>query len=119
MSPFRCAGGNGMRVESWDTFRTETQRGTEAAGQACLAQRGIHKKYLVLTFLFVFIPKFGCGQNRGIRGELLPSSLHRGGRGLRLAQKEYGEPEFSKTFSVETAVKQPALSSMFPRQWMI
>ena len=109
MSPFRCAGGNGMRVESWDTFRTETQRGTEAAGQACLAQRGIHKKYLVLTFLFVFIPKFGCGQNRGLRGELLPSSLHRGSThdGANLV------------ISVETAVKQPALSSLFARQWMI
>ena len=51
MSPFRCAEGNGMRVESWDTFRTETQRGTEAAGQACLAQRGIHKKYQYLLYI--------------------------------------------------------------------
>ena len=24
MSPFRCGGGNGMRVECWATFRTET-----------------------------------------------------------------------------------------------
>ena len=56
------------------------------------------------TFLGVFI-SFGCGRNRGPGGELLPSSLHRG---------RYGEPDHSSDlFSVETAVKQPALSSLF------
>ena len=50
----------------------------ETAGQARLAQRGIHKKFLDLPFLFVFIPRFGYGRNRSPRGELLSSSLHRG-----------------------------------------
>ena len=67
MSPFRCAGENGMRVESWATFRTETQRRTEAAGQARLAQRGIYKKYLDLIYILVQFNLFGCGRNREAR----------------------------------------------------
>ena len=97
MSPFRCAGGNGMRVESWDTFRTETQRGTEAAGQACLAQRGIHKKYQYLLYI---LGRFHIirlrPEQRTRRGTASQFPAQRGGRGLRLTQKEYGDPEFTK-----------------------
>ena len=85
MSPFRCAGGNGMRVESWATFRTETQRGRRRQDKPALHRGEFIRNFSICcTFLGVFI-SLGCGQNRGIRGELLPSSLHRGGRGLRLA----------------------------------
>ena len=38
--------------------------GTEAAGQARLAQRGIYKKYLDLIYILVQFNLFGCGRNR-------------------------------------------------------
>jgi len=46
--------------------------GPEAAGQARLTQRRIHSKYLVSAIFLI-----GCSLNRGLRGELLPSSMHR------------------------------------------
>ena len=46
--------------------------GPETAGQARLAQRRIHSKYLDSAVFLI-----GCSQNRGLRGELLPSSMHR------------------------------------------
>ena len=78
MSPFRCAGENGMRVESWATFRTETQRRRRRRDKPAL-HRGeyIRNISICCTFLGVFI-SFVCGRNRGPGGELLPSSLHRG-----------------------------------------
>ena len=46
--------------------------GPETAGQARLAQRRIHSKYLDSTLFLT-----GYSLNRGLRGELLPSSMHR------------------------------------------
>ena len=120
MSPFRCAGGEWHASGELGHVSHRDTEGTEAAGQACLAQRGIHKKFQYLLYI---LGRFHIirlrPEQRARRGTASQFPAPRGGRGLRLAQKEYGEPEFSKTFSVETAVKQPALSSMFPRQRMI
>ena len=95
MSPFRCAGENGMRVESWDTFRTETQRGTEAAGQACLAQRGIHKKYQYLLYI---LGRFHIirlrPEQRARRGTASQFPAQRGGCGLLKRNTE--NPSFLK-----------------------
>ena len=65
-------GKDGGHVSHGDTEETE------AAGQARLAQREDHEKFLYLTYFLTIILWFSCGWNREPRGELLPSSLHRG-----------------------------------------
>ena len=60
--------------------------GTEAAGQACLAQRGIHKKFQYLLYI---LGRFHIirlrPEQRARRGTASQFPAQRGGRGLRLA----------------------------------
>ena len=93
--------GNGGYVSHGDT------EGAGGGGTSPPCTEGRIKNIRIWHTLLYYIISLGYSWNRVAGGELLHSSLHRGST----------QCEAFGSFSVETAVKQPALSPLFlPRQ---
>ena len=93
-------------------FARRHRGGRRRRDKPALHRGEICREGMTLAYILVSFIPFGCGRNRGLSAELRYSSLHRGVTEVR----GYGGPRPFPLLSVETAVQQPALSSLFRPQ---